>query len=84
MHHHTTGGTVKLTQRTDFPRSNIVTLTCETNDARYLDVFIRIPEWAVNPTVAHGNVKYVAHPGEYCQISRKWKDKDEFYIILKN
>jgi DUF1680 family protein len=61
-----------------------MTLTCETNDARYLDVYIRIPEWAVNPTVAHGNVKYVAHPGEYCQISRKWKDKDEFFIILKN
>jgi hypothetical protein len=83
-HYHTTGGTVKLTQRTDFPKSNIMTLTCETNDARYLDVYIRIPEWAVNPTVAHGNVKYVAHPGEYCQISRKWKDKDEFFIILKN
>ncbi|MBV5314656.1 MAG: glycoside hydrolase family 127 protein [Prolixibacteraceae bacterium] len=84
IHYHTTGGTVKLTQRTDFPKSNIMTLTCETNDARYLDVFIRIPEWAVNPTVAHGNVKYVARPGEYCQISRKWKDKDEFFIILKN
>jgi hypothetical protein len=83
-HYHTTGGTVRLTQRTDFPLSNIMTLTCETNDTRYLDVFIRIPEWAVNPTVEHGNVKYVAHPGEYCQISRKWKDKDEFIVILKN
>jgi hypothetical protein len=83
-HYHTTGGTVRLTQRTNFPQSNVMTLSCETNDTRYLDVFIRIPEWAVNPTVEHGNVKYVAHPGEYCQISRKWKDKDELIVILKN
>jgi hypothetical protein len=83
-HYHTTGGTIKLIQETNFPERNEMTLTCETNDVRYLDVFIRIPEWAVNPTVNHGNVKYVARPGEYCQISRKWKDGDEFKIVLKN
>lgn len=83
-HYHTTGGTIKLIQETDFPEKNEMTLKCECADTRYLEVFIRIPEWAVNPAVTHGNVKYVAHPGEYCQISRKWKDGDEFKIILKN
>jgi hypothetical protein len=83
-HYHTTGGTVKLIQETDFPESNEITLKCETDDVRYLDVFIRIPEWAVNPKVTHGNVKYVAHPGEYCQISRKWNDGDLIQILLKN
>lgn len=82
-HYHTTGGTIKLIQKTDYPESNEITLTCQTNDVRYLDVFIRIPEWAENPTVNHGNVKYVARPGEYCEISRKWKDGDEFKIVLK-
>ena len=83
-HYHTTGGTVKLIQKTDFPESNEITLKCETDDVRYLDVFIRIPEWAVNPKVTHGNVKYVAHSGEYCQISRKWNDGDEIQVTLKN
>lgn len=83
-HYHTTGGTVKLTQKTDYPVGNEMTLKCESNDVRFLDVFIRIPSWAVNPTVNHGNVKYVAHPGEYCQISRKWNNGDEFKITLKN
>lgn len=83
-HHHTTGGTIKLIQETDFPASSEMTLKCECSDVRYLDVFIRIPEWAVNPTVTHGNVKYVAHPGEYCQIFRKWRNGDEFRIRLKN
>jgi len=83
-HQHTTGGTIKLIQKTDYPNSNEITLKCESNDVRYLDVFIRIPEWAINPTVSYGNVKYVAHPGEYCQVSRKWHDGDEFRIVLKN
>lgn len=84
IHQHTTGGAIKLIQETTFPSINEMTLKCESNDVRYLDVFIRIPEWAVNPTVSHGNVKYVARPGEYCQISRKWKGGDEFLIKLKN
>jgi hypothetical protein len=83
-HHHTTGGTIKLIQKTDYPESNEITLKCECNDVRYLDLFIRIPAWAVNPTVTHGNVKYVPHPGEYCQISRKFNDGDEIQVRLKN
>lgn len=83
-HYHTTGGTIKLIQVTDFPEGNEITLKCECDDTRFLDVFIRIPSWAVNPTVTHGNVKYVARAGEYCEISRKWKNGDEFKIVLKN
>jgi hypothetical protein len=83
-HYHTTGGTIKLIQKTDYPASNEMTLKCESDDVRYLDVFIRIPTWAVNPTVTHGNVKYVAHPGEYCQISRKWYSGDEIQVRFKN
>jgi len=84
IHQHTTGGTVKLIMDSSLPAGNQIILKCETDDVRYLDVFFRIPEWAVNPTVSHGNVKYVAHPGEYCQISRKWKSGDEFIIELRN
>lgn len=83
-HQHTTGGTIKLIQKTEYPLTNEIALFCECSDTRYLDVFIRIPVWAVNPTVTHGNVKYVARPGEYCQISRKWRNGDEFLIGLKN
>jgi len=81
---HTTGGNVKLIQRTDYPSGNEMTLTCEVGDVRYMDVFIRIPSWAVNPTVTHGNVKYVARPGEYCEIYRKWNNGDEIKVVLKN
>ena len=81
---HTTGGTVKLIQQTNYPIGNEMSLICEVGDVRYMDVFIRIPSWAVNPTVTHGNVKYVAHPGEYCEISRKWYNGDKIEVSLKN
>ncbi len=81
-HHHTTGGDVLLIQETGFPEINEVTIKCESTDVRYLDVYIRIPSWAVNPTVTHGNVKYVAHPGEYCEIARKWNNGDEIKVVL--
>jgi hypothetical protein len=81
---HTTGGNVKIIQETNYPQGNEMTLKTECNDLRYMDIFIRIPSWAVNPTVTHGNVKYVAIPGEYCQISRKWKTGDEINVSLKN
>lgn len=84
VYRHTTGGEVKIIQETNYPEGNEMTLKVECSDFRYMDVFIRIPSWAVNPTVTHGNVKYVARPGEYCQISRKWKTGDEIRVALKN
>ena len=81
---HTTGGSVRLIQQTDYPLGNEMILSCDVADVRYMDVFIRIPSWAVNPTVTHGNVKYVAHPGEYCEIYRKWNNGDEIKVVLKN
>ena len=80
---HTTGGTVKIIQQTNYPQSDEMTLSVETNDVRYMDVFIRIPSWAVNPSVTHGVVKYVASPGGYCQISKKWRTGDAIQILLR-
>ena len=82
-HHHTTGGKVRLIQQTGQKGSGMI-LRVESGDVRYMDVFIRIPSWAVNPTVTHGNVKYVARPGEYCEIPRKWKNGDEIDVSLVN
>lgn len=81
---HTTGGNVKFIQETNYPEGDVMTLKSECSDKRFVEIFIRIPSWAVNPTVTYGNVKYVARPGEYTQISRKWKTGDEISVDLKN
>lgn len=81
---HTTGGTVSLTQETIYPEEAEMTLTIETGDIRFMRVYIRIPSWAENPQVSYGNVKYVARPGEYSVISKKWKTGDEIRVALSN
>lgn len=81
---HTTGGNVRFVQKTQYPAGNEMVLSSELGDVRYMDVFIRIPTWAKNPTVTHGNVKYVARPGEYCEIFRKWKNGDGIVVKLIN
>lgn len=81
---HTTGGAVKLIQDTNYPKGSEMILKIESADLRLLNLHIRIPSWAVNPKVQYGNVKYVAHPGEYCEVSKKWKRGDEITVSLKN
>lgn len=81
---HTTGGTVKLIQDTNYPKGNDMVLKIETNDVRLLNIYIRIPTWARNPKVSYGNVKYVGYPGQYSEVSRKWSKGDELTISLKN
>lgn len=81
---HTTGGTVSLSQKTNYPEDAEMTLTIETGDIRFMNIYIRIPSWAINPQVSYGNVKYVARPGEYSQVSKKWRTGDEIRVSLRN
>ena len=71
---HSLGGEVKITQELTGP--NGLVLKFSTTEKRYIEVHILIPEEAQNATVTEKNVKYVATPGEYCLIARKWKEGD--------
>lgn len=84
VYNHTTGGKVKIWQETAFPNSNEVLIKIDCDDILFMDIYIRIPEWAKNPTVTHGNVKYVPYAGQYCEVSRKWKRGDVITIELNN
>lgn len=71
---HSLGGEVKITQELTGP--NGLLLKFSTTEKRYIEVHILIPAEAQNATVTEKNVKYVATPGEYCLIARKWKEGD--------
>lgn len=82
QYEHTTGGVVRLVQLTDYPFDNRISIKVELQDTRYLDFFIRIPEWAVHPRVTVKGVKYNVVPGQYTEISRMWKNGDEVEFFL--
>jgi hypothetical protein len=73
---HTLKGAVEITQETEFPESGKVQIKFKMENKRYIELYIRIPEWAEGATVVEKGVKYVAVPGTYCPIARKWKEGD--------
>ncbi len=73
---HSMIGQIKITEETDFPASGDISLKVNTVEKRFMEIFVRIPEWAAGATVTVMNVKYIAPPGEYCQIARSWENND--------
>ena len=47
---------------------------------RYIEVSVRIPEWAHGATVTAVGVKYPAPTGEYLFIAKKWHEGDTIRI----
>jgi hypothetical protein len=79
---HTTGGHVRLIQDTDYPNDGKVTLRFEVEDRRYIDLFIRIPQWAEIASVTAKGVKYPVYAGEYTEVATKWKTGDLVEVVL--
>jgi len=79
---HTLGGAVKITQDNDYPETGKLFITFNMEEPRYIELFIRIPSWASGATVTALSVKYIAPPGKFCQIARKWEDGDKVEIVL--
>lgn len=79
---HTLKGAVEIIQETEFPMSGKVQIKFKMENKRYIELYIRIPEWAEGATVTEKGVKYVAVPGAYCPIARKWKEGDFVEIVF--
>ncbi|MDX8339692.1 glycoside hydrolase family 127 protein [Draconibacterium sp. IB214405] len=81
-YNHTLGGEVKIRQETTYPESGSVRLHFGMTERQYIELSIRIPEWAEGTTVVVKNVKYFTKPGSYCFIAKKWKEGDVVEIEL--
>lgn len=81
-YNHSLKGIVEITQETNYPESGKIQIKFKMETKRYIELFIRIPEWAEEATVTEKGVKYVATPGSYCQITRKWNTGDFVEVNL--
>lgn len=81
-YNHTLGGEVTFRQETSYPESGSVRLHFEMTERRYIELNIRIPEWAEGTSVTVKGVKYFTQPGTYCFIAKKWKQGDLVEIEL--
>ena len=81
-YNHTLKGAVEITQVSNFAESGKVQIKFKMEQKRYIELFVRIPEWAEGATVVEKGVKYVAIPGSYSQITRKWSTGDFVEVKL--
>ncbi len=73
---HSLGGNVTVNLETDFPESGRARVIFEMETKQYLEVYARIPSWAEDASVTVKGVKYLATPGSYSKIAKKWKEGD--------
>ncbi len=83
---HSLYGKVKIVQETGYSPTGMININFGMEKKRYIELYVRIPSWADGATVTVHNVKYVAHPGEYCLIAKEWKQGDvvEIYFPMAN
>jgi hypothetical protein len=81
-YNHSLNGGVKISLQTEFPRSGRISLNFGMETKRYIELWIRIPEWAHDATVTVKGVKYLSHPGSYSRIAKQWKEGDQVDVVF--
>ena len=78
------GSQIKLTQTTAYPWNGNINIKLDEAPLKEFSVFLRIPGWCKNAMLMvngkAADVKLV--PGEYAEISRKWKAGDQLELQL--
>src|SRR5258708_8942870 len=78
------GVEVRLTEDTDYPSSERVTVRVSCGKAAQFPLYFRIPSWCSTPTVVVNGeeVKFKSKPRAYLVLSRVWKDQDTIVLRL--
>lgn len=78
------GKTVKLTETTNYPFDETVTLTVNTDGAVSFPLYLRIPAWSGETALSvNGQPQAIsAAAGKYVRIDREWSDGDVVELTL--
>lgn len=71
------GKTVEITEETNYPFEESIRFTINTAEKVVFPLYLRIPSWAVNPTISiNGEISQVPG-GKYVRIEREWRKGDK-------
>ena len=77
------GKTVKLTETTNYPFDETVTLTVNTDGAVRFPLYMRVPAWSGETTVkVNGKTQKLTAAGKYVRVEREWADGDVVEMTL--
>jgi hypothetical protein len=67
------GNIVTLEQATDYPNRGDVSLCVTVDRPETFAVYLRVPEWSAQTTVALDGQEFAVEPGSYYRIEREWR-----------
>lgn len=70
------GSSLKLTQRTSYPKDGAVEITIDECKAESFDLSLRIPDWAENSSLKVNGKEVEVAAGNFATIERAWKAGD--------
>ncbi|MEV6741465.1 beta-L-arabinofuranosidase domain-containing protein [Streptomyces sp. NPDC051104] len=77
------GTTVTVTEHTDYPFDDTVTLTVSTPRAVDFPLYLRVPGWCEEPSVRMGGRPVpVRRSGGHLVLDRRWHDRDQIVLRL--
>ncbi|MDD4645195.1 MAG: glycoside hydrolase family 127 protein, partial [Bacteroidales bacterium] len=73
---------VKIDVQSNYPfEENIVILVNPEKESTF-PIYLRIPEWAANPTVVVNGKPFICKPGEFVTLNEKWKSSNRIELNL--
>src|SRR5215469_5041324 len=78
-------GRYGITQETEYPFDNKITMKISASQAGEFAVYVRIPQWVATEPIVSVNGNRVAgpvEPGSFSRIKRTWKDGDRIELEL--
>ncbi len=78
------GGTVRLTQATDYPWDSDITITVGDAPEEFTSLHLRVPDWAMGAaiTVNGAAADVDVRPGSYAVVAREWQAGDVVRLVL--
>ena len=77
------GNTVKISQKSDYPKSGDAAITISLKQPENFTISLRIPDWSVHSSLAvNGEKINDINPGQYLRIKRLWKNGDRIQLKL--
>jgi DUF1680 family protein len=78
----TDGKALSITEKTDYPMSNLISFNIEPENPTLFTLKLRIPQWSKQTILKVNDKSIDCMPGKYVSIKRIWSKKDKVTLEL--
>lgn len=75
---------VGIEVQSNYPFEEKIVILINPGEETTFPLYLRIPEWAIKPTVAVNGEPFASKTGEFLVINRKWEKSDRIELVLES